>query len=219
MNRQKKKFIEFVLKKKVLQFGQFQLKSGRISPYFFNSQFLYSGYDIFRLSQFYAYRIMYSKIHFDRLFGLAYKGIPLVSSTAITLQIIYNLNIKYAFNRKEHKLYSDSGIIVGKELIKKKIIIIDDVITAGLTIQENIKNLHQKNIISGIFVAFDRQEKGILKKNSTHQEIHQKHNCKIFSIINVMDLIQYLKEKNIKKEELKNLLVYYEKYGSKKIPI
>ncbi|HMI77056.1 MAG TPA: orotate phosphoribosyltransferase [Buchnera sp. (in: enterobacteria)] len=210
----KKSFIEFSLKKEALVFGTFQLKSGRKSPYFFNSNAFYTGQDIYKLSEFYAHKIIESKIHYNALFGLAYKGIPIVTSIAFYLQKNYNINIPFFFNRKEIKQYGEYGCWLGNPY-NKNVIIIDDVITAGTAINNIIKYIHKQddiNInISSILVALDRQELGI-KKQSAVQEVQKRNNCNIFSIITIKDLIEYLYNiKNMKKYliQLENYLLQY----------
>ncbi|CAL4043594.1 Orotate phosphoribosyltransferase [Buchnera aphidicola (Phyllaphis fagi)] len=221
MKKWKKKFIEFSLKRKVLKFGNFKLRSGRNSPYFFNSKYFCTGSDLLKLGECYAHAIIQSRIHPDILLGLAYKGIPIVVATVIALKIQYNINLAYSFNRKEIKTYGDGGIIVGKSIKKNNsIIIIDDVLTSGLTIQEfiNLFNIKKNNVISGIFLIFDRQEYGTTEQQSSIQEIETAYSlCKIFSIINICDLIQYLIKYNKYQKELKNILEYYKIYGSKEI--
>ncbi|WP_343128166.1 orotate phosphoribosyltransferase [Buchnera aphidicola (Takecallis taiwana)] len=216
------KIIQFALKRKALQFGNFKLKSGRYSPYFFNSNRFYNGSDILALGEMYSDAIKNTKINFDVIFGLAYKGIPITTAIAIVLKKKYNFNIPYFFNRKEKKTYSDSGNIIGKTYTNKNIIIIDDVITSGITIQQsntviNFKN--NNNNIVGIFVLFDRQECSVSHTNTAKDELIQKYCCPIFSIINIVNIIKYLKKNNIYQQHLKKMIEYYQKYGSSNINI
>ncbi|MCW5197078.1 orotate phosphoribosyltransferase [Buchnera aphidicola] len=216
MREWKKKFIEFSLHNKILTFGKFQLKSGRNSPYFFNSKYFYTGLNILKLGKFYAHAIVHSKINPDMLFGLAYKGIPIVVATAIALKIYYNINLPYCFNRKEFKNYGDQGIIIGPNINHNNIIIIDDVLTSGITIQKYI-NTKPNNSIYSIFVAFNRQEYGISNVYSATEEIKNNHPyCKIFSIINIFDLIKYLIKYNKYPKKLKKIITYQNIYGCKK---
>ncbi|QNS01726.1 MAG: orotate phosphoribosyltransferase [Buchnera aphidicola (Pentalonia nigronervosa)] len=209
----KKEFIDFSLKKKVLQFGTFILKSGRTSPYFFNSGVLSTGQDIIKIGLLYAHSIIASKIEFDILFGPAYKGIPIVISTAIALKNQYNLNIPYTFNRKEKKQYGEKGQFVGNKINKKKIVILDDVITSGLAIHQSI-NIIEKNgaQVSSIFVLLDRKEKGKRHIYDTDYVKNRKI-YKIFSIITIEDLISYLEEHNNLKKYIPQLIKYRKKYG------
>ncbi|HXK00456.1 MAG TPA: orotate phosphoribosyltransferase [Buchnera sp. (in: enterobacteria)] len=211
----KQEFIKFSLKKKVLKFGDFQLKSGRKSPYFFNSGLFYTGKDISKLGQFYAHAIIESKVNCNVLYGLAYKGIPIVTATAFALKKYYNINLPFCFNRKKIKKYGEGGKLIGHNF-KNNIIIIDDVITAGTAIKNAVKNIKQKSniVISAIIVALDRQELGN-KTISAVREIENKYCCKVISIINMQDLINYLLEKNDMKSNLIKLYNYRFKYGIK----
>lgn len=210
-------FIQFALKRQALQFGNFYLKSGRYSPYFFNSNCFYNGSDILKIGEMYSNIIKKTQIDFDVIFGLAYKGIPIATAIAIALKKKYNLKIPYFFNRKERKNYSDSGTIIGAQYTKKNIIIIDDVITSGMTIQQSSTILNFKennNNIAGIFVLFDRQELSLSQLQTAKNELIHQYNCPIFSIINIIDIIKYLKKKNIYQNYLKLIIQYYQKYGS-----
>ncbi|CAL4325492.1 orotate phosphoribosyltransferase [Buchnera aphidicola] len=212
----KKEFIKFSLEKKVLQFGNFNLKSGRKSPYFFNSGLFCTGKDIFKLGKFYAHAIIESKIKCNILYGLAYKGIPIVTSTSFSLNQYYNINLPFCFNRKKIKKYGEGGTLIGHEL-KKNIIIIDDVITVGTAIKSAMKHIQQKSkiVISAIIVALDRQEIGN-KTYSAVKEIEDEYGCKVISIINMQDLINYLSEKKDMKYNLDKLYNYRLRYGINK---
>jgi orotate phosphoribosyltransferase len=215
MNALKKKFIKFILKKKILKFGDFILKSNRKSPYFFNMALFCSGKDLYKLGKFYAQELINSKIKFDVLFGVAYKGIPILISTVMALKKIFNINVKYAFNRKEIKKYGEKGNIVGSKVNGKNVVIIDDIITAGTAIKSTLKILKKEEAkISNILVALDRKEFGS-KNYLAKKEIQKRYSCKIFSIININDIINYLKSKKIMKEKLKILLKYRKKYSCK----
>ncbi|CAL4326609.1 orotate phosphoribosyltransferase [Buchnera aphidicola] len=209
----KKEFIDFSFKKQALKFGAFTLKSGRKSPYFFNSGLLSTGKDIIKIGVFYAHSIIESKIKFDMLFGAAYKGIPIVVATSIALKNYYNLNISYSFNRKEQKNYGEKGDLIGKNIQNKKIIILDDVITSGTAIRHSIDIIERKGAhISSIFVLLDRKEKG--KRNlHTINHLTNKTSYKITSIITIEDLISYLLEDKKLKKHIPGLIKYREKYG------
>ena len=153
-------FLAFVLENEILKFGEFTLKSGRISPYFFNTGLFNSGYKLAFLAKCYAAVIANTEQEFDVLFGPAYKGIPLVSATAMALANNHDLNKPFCFNRKEAKGHGEGGIIVGAEL-SGKVLIIDDVITAGTAIREAVEIIQKDGAqLNGIAVAMDRQEKG-----------------------------------------------------------
>ncbi|QCI26158.1 orotate phosphoribosyltransferase [Buchnera aphidicola] len=215
MKIQKEKFIQLIFIKQALQFGQFKLKSNRYSPYFFNSHCFYNGADILQIGEIYSDMIYASKVHIDVIFGPAYKGIPLATATVIALKNKYNLEVPYFFDRKEYKQYSDIGYIIGKKYNKKKIVIIDDVITSGKTIQKSnkiINILKNQNSISGIFFLFDREEFGTSNKYTAKKELQKKYNCPIISMISITDIIKYCTEHNIYPTDLSKIVKYYQQY-------
>ena len=184
-------FLEFVIEHQILKFGEFELKSGRISPYFFNAGLFNSGKKLDFLAKSYAEAIVESNLTFDVLFGPAYKGIPLVSTTAIALAKNYDIDKPFAFNRKEAKQHGEKGLIVGANL-QGMILILDDVITAGTAIREVVEIIGSAGAsASGIAVALDRQERG-LGELSAIQEIEQMLNISVVSIINLENIISYL---------------------------
>ena len=184
-------FLEFVIEHQILKFGEFELKSGRISPYFFNAGLFNSGKKLDFLAKSYAEAIVESNLTFDVLFGPAYKGIPLVSTTAIALAKNYDIDKPFAFNRKEAKQHGEKGLIVGANL-QGRILILDDVITAGTAIREVVEIIESAGAsVSGIAVALDRQERG-LGELSAIQEIEQMLNISVVSIINLENIISYL---------------------------
>ena len=185
------KFLEFVIEHQILKFGEFKLKSGRESPYFFNAGLFNSGKKLNFLAKSYADAIVESNLTFDILFGPAYKGIPLVATTAIALAKEYDLDKPFAFNRKEVKQHGEKGIVVGANL-QGRVLILDDVITAGTAIREVAEIIGSADAsISGIAVALDRQEKG-LGEVSAIQEIEQMLDTSVISIINLENIISYL---------------------------
>lgn len=192
MEQYQKDFVDFTLETGVLKFGEFTLKSGRISPYFFNAGLFNTGSHLSQLGNFYAQAIEASNLQFDVLFGPAYKGIPLAAATAIALNDNFNRNIPYSFNRKEAKDHGEGGSIVGHPL-EGDILIIDDVITAGTAIREaqDIINANDANT-KGVIVALDRQEKG-KGELSAIQEVEQIFGIRVLSIINLSHIIEHLK--------------------------
>ena len=192
MEQYQKDFVDFTLETGALKFGEFTLKSGRISPYFFNAGLFNTGSHLSQLGKFYAQAIEASNLKFDVLFGPAYKGIPLATATAIALNDNFNRYVPYSFNRKEAKDHGEGGSIVGHPL-EGDILIIDDVITAGTAIREaqDIINTNDANT-KGVIVALDRQEKG-KGELSAIQEVEQIFGIRVLSIINLSHIIDYLK--------------------------
>ena len=208
MEQYQNDFVDFMLEIGALKFGEFTLKSGRVSPYFFNAGQFNQGNHLSQLGQFYAQAIEASGIKFDVLFGPAYKGIPLAAATAIALNDSFNRSVPYSFNRKEAKDHGEGGNIVGHPL-EGDILIIDDVITAGTAIRES------KDIISangaktkGVVVALDRQERG-KGELSAIQEVEQNFGIAVVSIINLSHIVNYLKANNDK-----NIISRIESYRS-----
>jgi len=206
-------FIQLALEHKVLQFGDFTLKSGRKSPYFFNLGLFYQAEAVKKLGEFYAQAIITAGISFDVIFGPAYKGIPLAVSTAIALNQ-QGYDYPFAFNRKEIKDHGEGGNIVGASL-DKKILVLDDVITAGTAFFESKKCIEEQGgKISGLVVALDRQEKGA-NGQPILKEIQQTYHIPVLSLITLADLISYLKEHPLDESEhaLPAILAYQKQFG------
>ncbi|UVK76547.1 MAG: orotate phosphoribosyltransferase [Sodalis sp. Fle] len=213
MKEYKCKFIEYALNKQVLKFGEFTLKSGRISPYFFNVGLFNTGRDVSFLGCVYAAALIEAAVDFDLLFGQAYKGIPIATATAVALATHYKRDVPYCFNRKETKDHGEGGMIVGSPL-QGKIMLVDDVITAGTAIRESMKIIAAHNVtLSGIIISLDRQERGGEGVLSAIQEVHHNYNCRVIAIITLTDLINYLKEKNKTANHLIALRAYQQQYG------
>jgi len=212
MKDYQKDFIEFALKNDVLRFGEFTLKSGRVSPYFFNAGLFNSGEALAKLGQYYAAAIKESGVKFDVLFGPAYKGIPLATTCAVALYEHQNTNIPYSFNRKEAKAHGEGGNIVGAAL-EGDILIIDDVITAGTAIRESMDIIAAANAKpAGVIIALDRQEKGT-GELSAIQEVEQDYSIPVLSIIKLEHLITYLKGNAEFGEYLDKVTAYRDQYG------
>ncbi|SFV88908.1 Orotate phosphoribosyltransferase [hydrothermal vent metagenome] len=193
MKNYQKDFINFVLEVGALKFGEFNLKSGRVSPYFFNAGLFNQGKHLSQLGGFYAQAIEDSGMDFDVLFGPAYKGIPLATATAMALNDSFDRNIAYSFNRKEAKTHGEGGDIVGHAL-EGDILIIDDVITAGTAIREAMDIITANGAnAKGVIVALDRQEKGKGEKSAI-QEVEQDFGLSVLSIICLADIVDYLKQ-------------------------
>ena len=208
------KFIQFAIEQGVLQFGEFTLKSGRVSPYFFNAGLFNDGQALDQLSHFYAQAIVDAKLEFDMLFGPAYKGIPLVTAVAMVLARDHGLNYPYAFNRKEAKLYGDGGKIVGAPL-SGNVLIIDDVITAGTAIHEAaeiICQLDSNAKANGVVIAFDRQEVGQEGTLSAILQVEHDLQLTVTSVATVSELMEFVKSKNMYAEHIPDLKNYLNKY-------
>ena len=205
-------FIEFALQTGVLRFGSFTLKSGRISPYFFNSGLFNTGASLARLGRFYAQAITESELDYDVLFGPAYKGIPLAATTVVALADQHQRDVPYIFNRKEAKDHGEGGQLVGAEL-KGKVLIIDDVISAGTSVRESVDIIKAANANpAGVIIALDRQEQG-LDTRSAIQEVEQEHQIPVISIINLNDLLDYLENDESLVEHLEAVKAYRQQYG------
>ncbi|MCR9562751.1 orotate phosphoribosyltransferase [Vibrio alginolyticus] len=212
MKAYQREFIEFALEKEVLKFGEFTLKSGRKSPYFFNAGLFNTGRDLARLGRFYAAALADSGIEFDVLFGPAYKGIPIATTTAVALADHHDIDTPYCFNRKEAKDHGEGGNLVGSAL-EGRIMLVDDVITAGTAIRESMEIIQANGAdLAGVLVAIDRQEKG-KGELSAIQEVERDFGCAIISIVSLTDLVTFLEEKGTDKEHLKAVKAYRAEYG------
>ncbi|EWH04918.1 orotate phosphoribosyltransferase [Pseudoalteromonas sp. MEBiC 03607] len=212
MKDYQKEFIEFALEKQVLKFGEFTLKSGRTSPYFFNAGLFNTGRDLARLGRFYAAALEDAGIEYDVLFGPAYKGIPIATTTAVALADHHDKDVPYCFNRKEKKAHGEGGTLVGSEL-KGKIMLVDDVITAGTAIRESMEIIADNGAdLSGVLIALDRQEKGKAELSAI-QEVERDFGTKVISIVKLADLISYLEAKGTMDEHLAAVKAYRDQYG------
>ncbi|GIU38327.1 orotate phosphoribosyltransferase [Shewanella colwelliana] len=212
MKAYQREFIEFALERNVLRFGEFTLKSGRTSPYFFNAGLFNTGRDLARLGRFYAAALVDSGIEYDLLFGPAYKGIPIATTTAVALCDHHDIDMPYCFNRKEKKDHGEGGSLVGSELTGR-VMLVDDVITAGTAIRESMEIIEaHKALLAGVLIALDRQEKG-KGELSAIQEVERDFGCEIVSIIKLEDLINYLSEKPGMEAQLTSVSAYRDQYG------
>lgn len=212
MKAYQREFIEFALEKQVLKFGEFTLKSGRKSPYFFNAGLFNTGRDLARLGRFYAAALVDSGIEFDVLFGPAYKGIPIATTTAVALADHHDVDTPYCFNRKEAKDHGEGGNLVGSKL-EGRVMLVDDVITAGTAIRESMELIQaNKADLAGVLVAIDRQEKG-KGELSAIQEVERDFGCAMISIVSLTDLITYLEQQGGNAEHLEAVKAYRAQYG------
>ncbi|MBG6242777.1 orotate phosphoribosyltransferase [Symbiopectobacterium purcellii] len=212
MKAYQRQFIEFALSKQVLKFGEFTLKSGRVSPYFFNAGLFNTGRDLALLGRFYAEALVDASITFDVLFGPAYKGIPIATTTAVALAEHHETDVPYCFNRKEAKDHGEGGNLVGSAL-QGRIMLVDDVITAGTAIRESMGIIAANGAtLAGVLIALDRQERGT-GAISAIQEVERDYQCQVISIIALQDLISFLAEKPEMAVHLDAVKAYRDRYG------
>ena len=207
----RQEFIAFAIKKEVLRFGEFKTKAGRLSPYFFNAGLFNDGESLMKLGEFYAEAIKNSGIEFDMLFGPAYKGITLAASIAIAFAKNGH-NYPYAYNRKEAKDHGEGGVIVGSPL-KGKVLIIDDVISAGTSVRESVDLIRNHGAEAcGVAIAIDRQEKG-QGELSAVQEVIKTNQIPVCAIANLDDLLNFLKSHHDMAQNLHRVEAYRQQYG------
>ena len=212
MQGYQREFIQFSIESNVLRFGEFTLKSGRTSPYFFNAGLFNTGARLARLGRYYAESIVASNIEFDVLFGPAYKGIPLVSAVAVALSEQHGIDKPWVFNRKEAKDHGEGGALVGAEL-KGRVLVIDDVITAGTAIRESLGLITAANAeLAAVCVSIDRQERG-QQELSAIQEIQRDHNVEVVTIASLSSIIEYLANQSNRNNEVAAIKAYREQYG------
>jgi orotate phosphoribosyltransferase len=207
-------FLEFAIEAGALRFGDFTLKSGRKSPYFFNTGMFHSGASLARLGRFYARAIVEEGCELDMLYGPAYKGIPLVAATAIALADQHGRDVPYCFNRKEAKRHAEGGIIVGAPL-QGRVLIIDDVISAGLSVGESVEIIRDAGAEPvGVFIALNRQERGTESPASAASEVAQRYGFPVHSIVTLTTVMSYLESRKDGAERLDAIRDYYERYGA-----
>jgi len=212
MNNYKTQFIDNALDSGALKFGQFRLKSGRLSPHFFNAGEFYQGKALAALGQCYAAAIVESGIEFDVLFGPAYKGITLASATSVALAEHHDLDVPYCFNRKEAKSHGEGGTIVGAPL-EGKVLIIDDVITAGTAIREVMAMVDQAGAqAAGVVIGVDRKERGNTELSAI-QEVEKQFSVPVVSIIDIDDILEYLNAKPNMQLLVEQIKEYRQEYG------
>jgi orotate phosphoribosyltransferase len=204
-------FIRFAVEQKVLRFGEFKTKAGRLSPYFFNAGLFHDGAALKRLAQFYAKAILSSGIAFDMLFGPAYKGIPLVAAVAIALADSVR-NVDYSFNRKEAKDHGEGGTVIGAPL-RGRVLIVDDVISAGTSVRESVTLIRDAQAVPcGVVIALDRMERGTGSLSAT-QEVTRHYGTPVVSVANLDDLVSYLQADPAMAQDLRAVDAYRRQYG------
>jgi orotate phosphoribosyltransferase len=209
----KKAFVEFAIQCKVLRFGEFALKSGRVSPYFFNSGLFDSGHKLARLARYYAEAIEASRVEYDMLFGAAYKGIPLVAALAVSLSEHFGRDVAYCFNRKEVKDHGEGGQTVGAPLVGR-VLIVDDVISAGTSVRESVTLISAAGAsAAGVAISLDRQERGS-DERSAIQAVEDDMGLKVVSIVNLDDLVAFLETDPQRAGDLERVRAYCQAYGA-----
>ena len=212
MQDYQQEFIELAIDAEVLRFGEFRLKSGRVSPYFFNAGLFNTGAALARLGDHYAAAVEQSGIDFDVLFGPAYKGIPLVTATATALARNHRRDVPWCFNRKEAKDHGEGGVLVGAPM-RGRVLLVDDVITAGTAIGESVALIDtQPAELVGVIIALDRQETGE-QATSAVQQVAQRHGVPVYSIVTLADLVIFLAEHGGYDTERRAIADYQERYG------
>jgi orotate phosphoribosyltransferase len=207
----RQEFIRFTIERHALRFGEFKTKAGRLSPYFFDAGLFYDGASLKRLAQFYAKAILASGTGFDMLFGPAYKGIPLVAAVAVALADA-GLNTNYSFNRKEAKDHGEGGTVIGAKLAGR-VLIVDDVISAGTSVRESVNLIRASNAIPcGVVIALDRMERGSGALSAV-QEVERSYNVPVISIAKLDDLVSYLEQDSGPGVNLEAIRKYREQYG------
>ena len=216
----RREFVQFALKEGVLRFGSFVTKSGRTSPYFFNAGLFNTGASVGKLAQFYAQALIDSKLPFDMLFGPAYKGIPLATATSVALASHAELkgrDVPFAYNRKEAKDHGEGGVLVGAPL-KGKVVIIDDVITAGTSVKESVEIIRAAGAEPcAVLIAMDRMERagpdGALSPHSAVQEVQQRYGLPVISIASLTDILALLEHNAEFAQYRESVLAYRARYG------
>jgi orotate phosphoribosyltransferase len=206
-------FLRFALEQGVLKFGQFVLKSGRQSPYFFNAGLFNSGASLAQLGRFYAQAIVHSALAFDMLYGPAYKGIPLAAVTCVALADQHARDIPFAFNRKETKDHGEGGLIVGSPL-RGRVLIIDDVISAGTSVRESVAIIRAQGAEpAGVLIALDRQERGQDQRSAVAQ-VEADTGIPVIAIARLQDLVRFLEIQADQTQALADIRAYRQRYGA-----
>lgn len=213
MESYQEKFIDFSIECEVLRFGQFTLKSGRRSPYFFNTGLFNTGVKMKKLGEFYAAAVIAQNLRCDGIFGPAYKGIPLGTSIAIALAADHGLDLPISFNRKEEKDHGEGGSILGAALVGE-ILIVDDVISAGTSVRESLDLIRDAGATpASVLIALDRQERGV-GAQSAISELKQNHGLAVNSIVTLFNIIQFLEKKGNFEQEIAAIREYHHEFGA-----
>ncbi len=206
-------FLRAALAAKALKFGEFTLKSGRLSPYFFNAGAFASGAALAELSQAYADTLVESGLAFDTLFGPAYKGIPLSAATALQLQLRHGRDVPFVYNRKEAKDHGEGGVLVGAPM-KGRVVIIDDVISAGTSVRESVQLIRASGATpAAVLIALDRRERGQLSQQSAAQEVQAEFGIPVLAVAGLLDLLEWVAEDPELQHHTPQLQAYRAEYG------
>lgn len=212
MEDYQREFLEFAIQRNVLKFGEFTLKSGRLSPYFFNTGLFDSGECLARLGSYYAQAIVRSGVAFDMLYGPAYKGIPLVAATSIALATEHGRDVRYAFNRKEAKDHGEGGRVVGASL-KGQVLVIDDVISAGTSVRESADIIREHGAeFAGVVISLNRQERGTSAVSAV-TEVERDFGVPVVSIAKLDEIVELLQTQPQWRDHLENIQTYRSQYG------
>lgn len=208
-------FISFCIRHGVIRFGEFKTKAGRLSPYFFNAGLFTDGHSLGLFAEYYTNAIIESGVKFDVLFGPAYKGIPLAALVVVALAR-KGVTVGYAYNRKEAKLHGEGGALVGAPLKDQRVLVIDDVMSAGTSVRESVELIQKaKGVFAGVVISLDRQECGQDSKLSATQEVRATYDVPVISIATLDDLVQLLDWSEGYEEKLVAIKAYREQYGAK----
>ena len=212
MQNYKREFIQFALSRNVLRFGEFKLKSGRVSPYFFNAGLFNTGADLARLGEFYAAAIQASGLEYDVIFGPAYKGIPIGTTVSVALFNQFGLDKPVCFNRKEAKDHGEGGNLIGSSL-QGNVLLVDDVITAGTAIREAMDIIAANGAtLSAVVIALNRKERG-KGDLSAIQEVERDYQCNVLSIVDLDDLMQFIENDSQYSQYLPTMKAYRDEFG------
>jgi orotate phosphoribosyltransferase len=213
MQPYKREFITFALAKEALRFGSFTLKSGRQSPYFFNTGVFDTGVALARLGEYYAAALVNAGLTFDMLYGPAYKGIPLGAAVAIAYANQHQRDLPFCFNRKEVKDHGEGGMLLGARL-SGNVVIVDDVISAGTSVNESVNIIRQAQATPvGVVISLDRQERGD-GSLSAAQQVRESHGIPVISIVTLADIVDYLANDSARASEIAAIETYRSRYGA-----
>ncbi len=213
MQTYQSEFLQLALEKNVLRFGEYTLKSGRVSPYFFNAGLFNTGSALLKLGEAYAMAAIQSRVEFDMLFGPAYKGITLAATTSISMARNFQRDLPYAYNRKEAKTHGEAGLLVGADL-RGRVLIVDDVITAGTSVRESVDIIRSQGATpAGVLIAIDRQERGTDSLRSAADDVESEYGIPVIAITNLAVLMEFVSNRDDLVQHRDRLMSYRMQYG------